>query len=249
MASLEGTVALVTGGAGAIGRAYCLGLAAEGASIVVADRTEPGAVAQEVEAAGGLAMAVTVDIADSESVSRMAESVLERFERIDVLVNNAAYFKEVTRGPLEHISPEEWDLCMAVNVKGTWLCSAAVVPTMKRQRSGRIVNIASNTVWKGVPGFLHYVTSKSALIGMSRAMATELGEWNILVNTVAPDFIPDDFLLRHQPGNDERVISQRALKRTSVPDDMVGMVVFLAGAGSAFITGQTFLVNGGAYYS
>jgi len=118
---------------------------------------------------------------------------------------------------------------------------------MKAQGSGRIINISSNVVWKGVPGFLQYTTSKSAIVGLTRAMAREVGEYGITVNNVAPDFIPDEALRAHQPGNDELVISQRALKRTSVPDDMVGIVLYLSSDDAAFITGQAILVNGGSF--
>jgi 3-oxoacyl-[acyl-carrier protein] reductase len=188
-----------------------------------------------------------VDISDQDSTEAMARAALEEFGRIDVLVNNAAFFKAVSRGPFEDISVEEWDLTMAVNVRGPWLCSRAGLPAMKQQGHGRIINISSNVVWKGVPGFLHYTTSKSALVGFTRAMAREVGDFGITVNNVAPDFIPDDHLRAHQPGNEDAVNAQRAIKRTSVPDDMVGAVLFLSSDDASFITGQAILVNGGAF--
>ena len=247
MGKLDGRVAIVTGGAGTIGLAYCRGFANAGASVVVADLGNTDPLVAELNEAGHRAIGVTVDVSEQASTERMAEAALEAFGRIDVLVNNAAFFKTVTRGPFEDISVEEWDTTMAVNVRGPWLCARAVLPAMKRQGSGRIINISSNVVWKGVPGFLHYTTSKSALVGFTRAMAREVGDFGITVNNVAPDFIPDDFLREHQPGNEEMVNAQRAIKRTSVPEDMVGTVLFLSSDDADFITGQAILVNGGAF--
>ena len=248
MGALDNTAVIVTGGAGDLGRAYCLGLAAAGAKVVVADLVDSSRVVSEIEAAGGATIGVTVDVSDHASVDRMVSAALEAFGRLDVLVNNAAVFKTVTVGSFEDIPIEEWDRVMAVNVRGAWLCARAVVPTMRTQGGGRIINISSNTVWKGVSGFLHYVTSKSAMLGFTRALAQEVGEHGITVNTVAPDYIPDQFLLDQYPGHDEAVVAQRSLSRTQVPDDMVGTIVFLAGPGSAFITGQSYLVNGGSHF-
>jgi NAD(P)-dependent dehydrogenase (short-subunit alcohol dehydrogenase family) len=248
MGVLEGRVSIVTGGARGIGRAYCLGLADEGSSLVVADMVNGQPVVDEIEAQGGKGIAVQVDVSDERSTQAMARSAFERFGRIDVLVNNAAYFKQVKRGPFQDLDVEEWDKAFHVNVRGVWLCSRAVYPYMKGQRYGKIINISSNTAWKGVPGFLHYVTSKAALTGLTRALAREVGEENIAVNTVAPDFIPDEDMLKSRGSHSDEVIAQRAFKRMQVPEDMVGTIVFLASAGSDFITGQSFLVNGGAYF-
>ncbi len=247
MGRLDGRVAIVTGGAGTIGSAYGRGFAGEGASVVVADLGNTDRMVDELTEAGHQAIGVEVDVADQASTEAMARTVLDAFGRIDILVNNAAFFKTVTRGPFEEITVDEWDTTMAVNVRGPWLCARAVLPAMKKQGSGRIINISSNVVWKGVPGFLHYTTSKSALVGFTRAMAREVGDYGITVNNVAPDFIPDDFLREHQPGNEEVVNAQRAIKRTSVPEDMVGAVLFLASDEADFITGQAILVNGGAF--
>ncbi len=247
MGKLEGRVAIVTGGAGVIGTAYCKGFAREGAAVVVADMADPSDLVDELKAAGHRAMAVKVDISDVTSTEAMAKAALDEFGRIDVLVNNAAFFKSVTRGPFEEIPVEEWDRTMAVNVRGPWLCCRAVLPAMKNQGHGRIINISSNVVWKGVPGFLHYTTSKSALVGFTRAMAREVGEFGITVNNVAPDFIPDEALRAHQPGNEDAVNAQRAIKRTSVPEDMVGTVLYLSSDDASFVTGQAILVNGGSF--
>ena len=143
---------------------------------------------------------------------------------------------------------EEWDRAFAVNVRGTWLCCRAVHPQMRGQGYGKIVNVSSNTPHKGVPGFLHYTSSKSAIIGLTRALAREVGGDGIAVNTVAPDLIPDEEMARTRAAEAAMVVEQRCLQRTQVPEDMVGLVVFLAGPGSDFITGQSFLVNGGALF-
>jgi NAD(P)-dependent dehydrogenase (short-subunit alcohol dehydrogenase family) len=247
MGRLEDRVAIVTGGAGVIGSAYCRGFAREGASVVVADLGSTDRLVAELTETGHRAVGVAVDVADQASTEAMARTVLDEYGRIDILVNNAAFFKTVTRGPFEDITVEEWDTTMAVNVRGPWLCARAVIPEMKRRGWGRIINISSNVVWKGVPGFLHYTTSKSALLGFTRAMAREVGDYGVTVNNVAPDFIPDEFLREHQPGNEELVNAQRAIKRTSVPEDMVGTVLFLSSDEADFITGQAILVNGGAF--
>jgi NAD(P)-dependent dehydrogenase (short-subunit alcohol dehydrogenase family) len=246
--ALDGRVSIVTGGARAIGRAYCRGLAAEGSAVVVADLLDGSEAVAEIEAWGGRALAVEVDVSDPSATRKMASKAMESFGRIDVLVNNAAYFKEATRGPFTEIDPEEWDRAFRVNVRGTWLCCLAVYPHMKTGGYGKIVNVSSNTPFKGVPGFLHYTSSKSAIIGLTRALAREVGDDGIAVNTVAPDFIPDEEMLRTRAGDAEAVLAQRCFQRTQTPEDMVGIVVFLAGPGSDFITGQSFLVNGGALF-
>lgn len=246
--SLEDRVAIVTGGARGIGRAYALGLASEGASVAVADLVDGDEVVDEIERRGGKAVALGVDVRDPGSTEQMAWTTAERFGRIDVLVNNAAYFKRATRGPFHEIEIEEWDLAFEVNVRGVWLCCRAVHPYMREQGSGRIINISSNTPFKGVGGFLHYTASKSAIIGLTRALAREVGDDGIAVNTVAPDFIPDEEMAKTRAAEADLIVQQRCFKRTQTPEDMVGIVVFLAGPSSAFITGQSFLVNGGALF-
>ncbi len=244
---LQGKTVVITGACGGIGRAYADAFGAAGSNVVAVDLAGSEQLAEELRGQGAKSIGVDADVTSVEATEAVAEAAVAEFGTIDVLINNAAFFKAVNRSSFEDIDPAEWDACMAVNVRGPWLCSRAVAPAMKEQGSGAIINISSNTVWKGVPQFLHYVTSKSASLGFTRSLAKELGDHGITVNTVAPDFIPDDFLHEHQPGHDEFVISQRVIKRTSVPDDMVGIVLFLASQQAGFITGQSFLVNGGAH--
>lgn len=193
---------------------------------------------------------VHVDIRDRDSCDAMAETVLDRFDRIDVLVNNAGYFTQIVKKPFEELSVEEWDECFAVNVRGTWLATRAVAPAMKTRRYGKIINTSSMTVPSGIPGFLHYVASKAAIVGVTRALARELGEWNICVNTVTPDYIPHDAeYAARQPEMAALIAEQRAFKRDQVPEDMVGTILYLAGHGSDFVTGQNLWVNGGRLFN
>jgi NAD(P)-dependent dehydrogenase (short-subunit alcohol dehydrogenase family) len=246
--SLDGLVAIVTGGGRHLGRAYALGLARAGAAVAVADLADATPVAAEIEAEGGRSLAVPVDVTDPAATEGMAERTVDAFGRIDVLVNNAGYFKQTKKGPWDRIEVEEWDRAFDVNVRGTWLCCRAVVPQMRRQGSGKIVNIGSNTVYKGgPPGFLHYISSKSAIIGLTRSLARELGQAGIAVNMLCPDYIPDEEQRVADAANHDVVISQRIFKRAEVPGDMIGALTFLAGRGSAFITGQSILVNGGIF--
>jgi 3-oxoacyl-[acyl-carrier protein] reductase len=217
--------------------------------VVVADIADPAPVVAELEAAGGTALGLPLDVRDPGSAQELAGRTVERFGRIDVLVNNAGYMTDIVKRPFEEIPVEEWDHAMAVNVRGTWLCCRAVVPTMKRQRSGKIVNTSSMTVPSGVPGFLHYVASKAAVVGLTRALARELGEWGICVNTVSPDYVP------HDPDYDARqpemaglIRGQRCLQRDATPEDVVGTILYLAGHGSDFVTGQDLWVNGGRLF-
>jgi NAD(P)-dependent dehydrogenase (short-subunit alcohol dehydrogenase family) len=246
--SLEGRVAIVTGGYRHLGRTYALALAGAGAAVVVADLADATPVADEIRAMGGSAEAVRVDVTDPASTEEMARRAADRFGRIDIIVNNAGWFKQAFRGSWTAIDVDEWDRSFAVNVRGVWLCCRAVVPFMRRQGSGKIINIGSTTVWKGTAGFLHYVSAKSAILGLTRALAREVGDSGISVNTLCPDYIPDEEMLAAVPETDAFVVGQRVFHRTEVPEDMIGAVVFLAGPGSDFITGQSLLVNGGVAF-
>jgi NAD(P)-dependent dehydrogenase (short-subunit alcohol dehydrogenase family) len=243
-------VAIVTGAAGGIGRAYCLGLARQGCAVVLADIGDPQPVVDEIEAASGRALGLRVDVSDPASTQDMAKSAASTFGHVDVLINNAAYYLKLTQGPFEDIPEQEWDRAFAVNVRGPWLCSRAVYPYMKSARSGKIINVSSTTVWDGTTDFAHYVASKAAMLGFSRALAREVGLFGITVNTVTPDYTPHDaeFVNRQAADLDDLITARRCFKRSQRPDDMVGVVVFLSGPHSDHITGQNFLVNGGGIF-
>ena len=248
--ALQNKVVIVTGGAHGIGRAYCLAFARAGSKIIIADLDQAAAaqVAVEARAAGGAALAIAVDVSDEHATKKMAAKALERFGRIDVLINNAAVFSVVpmNRGPIETIDPGEWDRLMAVNLRGLFLCCRAVLPTMRTQQSGKIITIASGTVFAGAPGRIHYVTSKAATIGFTRTLAREVGGDNITVNCLAPgntlsEENPSEEVVRFR----ESSVHLRALKRIQLPADAVGAMLFLASPLSDFITGQTLNVDGG----
>jgi NAD(P)-dependent dehydrogenase (short-subunit alcohol dehydrogenase family) len=245
--SLEGRVAIVTGAAQGIGNAIATGLAAEGARIVVADLNRAEEAASEFEAGIGL----TVDVADEAQVERMARDVVERCGRIDVLVNNAGLYASLQMRPFTEIPVEEWRQVMDVNVLSMFLATRAVVPHMREQGGGRIVNISSGTPFRGVPFLLHYVTSKGAIVALTRALARELGRDDVLVNCVAPGFTMSDGVREHPEVIDalrEVSVSARTLQRDQEPEDIVGAVVFLCGPGATFVTGQTIVIDGGQYF-
>ena len=243
-------VAIVTGAAKGLGRTYALALAADGWSVVAADVLDLGPVVGEIVAAGGSVQAVPTDVSDERATQELAAATLERFGRVDVLVNNAAIFTSIEKKPFDALTVEEWDRMFAVNVRGTWLCCKAVAPAMKDARAGRIVNVSSMTVPGGIPRFLHYVASKAAIVGLTRALARELGDWDICVNAIAPDYVPHDAgYAAQQPEMAAALARQRCFQRDMAPDDLVGTLRYLVGPGSAFVTGQTLYVNGGRLFS
>ncbi len=246
---LKDKVVIVTGGAHGIGKAYCHGFAKAGSKVVIADIDAAAAerTAAEIGKNDG-ALALHVDVSNEDATKRMAERALERFDRIDVLINNAAVFSVVpiNRGRIETIDPEEWDRLMAVNLRGLFFCCRAVLPAMRKQKSGKIINIASGTVFAGSPGRIHYVTSKAATIGFTRTLAREVGDDNINVNCLAPgntlsEENPTEQMIKFR----ESSVGLRSLKRIQVPQDVVGAILFLASPLSDFMTGQTVNVDGG----
>ena len=248
---LEGRVAIVTGGGHGIGAAYCRAYADAGAAVVVADIDAPAGerVAADLRAGRRRALAVPTDVADERSTREMAARTLETFARIDILLNNAAVFQTIpiSRVGIEEISPEEWDRVMAVNLKGLFYCCRAVLPAMRRQGGGKIINISSGTAFSGSPTRIHYVTSKAGVVGFTRCLAREVGPAGICVNAIAPgstlsDDTPTPEMIRFR----ERRIEDRAIPRVERPDDLVGAAVFLASGASDFVTGQTLVVDGGA---
>ncbi len=243
-------VAIVTGAAKGLGRSYALTLAEDGWSVVAADVLDLEPVAEEIVAGGGAVLAVPTDVSDEAATEALADAALERFGRIDVLVNNAAIFTSIEKKPFDELTVEEWDRMFAVNVRGTWLCCRAVTPVMKEHRAGRIVNVSSMTVPGGIPLFLHYVASKAAIVGLTRALARELGEWGICVNAIAPDYVPHDAdYAAQQPEMAATLARQRCFRRDMTPDDLTGTLRYLVGPGSEFVTGQTLYVNGGRLFS
>jgi len=245
---LQDKVAIVTGAARGIGRVYAKRLAREGAKVVVADILDGEAVAREIASGGGEAMALRVDVSDEESTREMAEKVVERFGSIDILINNAAIFAALDTKPFYEITAKEWDDVMQVNVKGVFLCVKAVYPQMKKQGKGKIINVASGVFFKGLTLFLHYVASKGGVIGMTRALAREMGEDNICVNAVAPGYTVTEMMSDaslHDEAFVNAVVGSRCFKRHEVPEDLTGTIVFLSSDDSDFITGQTIVVEGG----
>ena len=248
---LRDKVAIITGGSAGIGFQYATRFLAEGARVVVADVADPVAAAGKLGAPDRV-LGVRADVSDSASVAAMVEAARKRFGRVDVLVNNAAIFAALKPQPFEQIPEAEWDRVMAVNVKGVWNCARAVAPGMREQGGGRIVNVASAIVAKGTALLMHYVTSKGAVVAMTRALARELGPANITVNAVAPGLILSDTVQANPDitGFQVSAIMQaRSLRREAFPDDVEGTVVFLASDDSAFMSGQTLIVDGGSVFS
>jgi len=249
---LNDRVVIITGAGQGIGRVFAKAFALAGARAVIAERNEKSAasVAEEIMRAGGQALAVTTDIADPASIDEMIEVVEDQYGRIDVLVNNAAIFSTLEMRPFEQIPLQEWEQVLRVNITGQMLCARAVLPAMRRAKWGRIINMASGAVTLGRPGYLHYITSKSALVGMSRSMARELGKDNITVNAILPGAVFTEIERKTvTPEWKERVISMQCVPRAQTPEDLVGTVLFLACEGSAFITGQTINADGGATHT
>lgn len=242
---LEGKVAIVTGGARHIGEVYCRRLAAEGARVVIADILDGSGVVREIGEAHGESMALKIDVSREEDALRMVDETVKRFGRIDILVNNAAIFLSIKRRPFYDISAGEWDQVTSVNIKGPFLCAKAVFPQMKKQMSGKIINISSSTAMAGTPLFLHYVTSKAALIGMTRSLAREMGEYGICVNAIAPGLVQHEGQTVPREFTDFQ-LKARSIKRLETPEDLTGTLIYLASSASDFVTGQTIVVDGGS---
>ncbi len=251
--SVTDRVVLVTGAGQGIGRELARQFAAAGAVAVVADlnMAKAEAVQQEIEVAGGRATALHVDVADGASVDAMARTLIETYERIDVLVNNAAIFATLNKVPFDQIPFEEWERVLRVNITGSYLCVRAVAPAMRQARWGRIINISSDAVPRGVANYLHYVTSKSAIIGMTNSLARELGPFGITVNCVRPGATATEVDRTHNPTADfrKRVLGEQCLPRGQMPEDLVGLIMFLATPAASFITGQTIAADGGLTHS
>ena len=242
---LAGRTIIVTGAATGIGQAFAIGAAAQGANVVVADMNVANDTVAAIESAGGKALAVRVDVADNASVQAMAAASLQRFGRIDGLVNNAAYFREVKLTPFEELDPLQWDRIFDVNVKGVWHCCKAVMPAMREQKSGSIINIASVVAVAGQPGYLHYVATKGAVLSMTKGLAKECGPYGVRVNVIAPGFVITDATKNRPIEWQQSFLKARAISREQRPDDLVGTALYLLSDLAAFVSGQTIVVDGG----
>jgi 3-oxoacyl-[acyl-carrier protein] reductase len=242
---LEGRTVIVTGAATGIGQAFALGCAAQGAHVVVADMNPADETLAAIAAAGAQATYARVDVSDEASTRAMAEAALRATGRIDGLVNNAAYFREVTLTPFEQIATARWDRIFDVNVKGVWQCCKAVLPAMRERGSGAIVNIASVVAVAGQPGYLDYVATKGAVLSMTKALAKECGPAGVRVNVIAPGFVITDATKNRPVEWQQSFLKARALSREQKPDDLVGTALYLLSDLSAFVSGQTVVVDGG----
>jgi len=247
--SLADRIVVITGAGQGLGRAFAKTFASAGAWVVIAERNveKARAVEREIAADGGRAVVFETDVADANSVERLGASLERSFGRVDVLINNAAIFSTLDMRPFDQIPLAEWEQVLRVNVTGPFLCARAVLPLMRRNKKGRIVNMASGAVTLGRPNYLHYIASKAALVGMTRSMARELGAEGITVNAILPGATYTEIDRKTvTPEQKERIIAMQSIPRPQVPQDLLGVVLFLASDASAFMTGQELTVDGGA---
>jgi NAD(P)-dependent dehydrogenase (short-subunit alcohol dehydrogenase family) len=248
---LPGKRVIVTGAAGGLGRGFARAFAAAGAEVIAADIHLKGAeeTTRLIAESGGMAHAAEVDVASQASTQALAQFAMNRMGGVDALVNNAAIYAGLERMGFEAIAEAEWDRVMRVNVTGVWMMSKAISPVMRRSGSGAIINVSSATVMSGSPMWLHYVSSKGAVIAMTRALARELGDDKITVNVIAPGFTLTEASLGLMENASEYGVTRGALKRAAGTDDMVGAALFFASSAAAFITGQTLIVDGGRQFN
>jgi NAD(P)-dependent dehydrogenase (short-subunit alcohol dehydrogenase family) len=246
--SVENRVVIVTGSGQGIGRSYAHYLARAGAIPVIAERDAARAktVTDEIIALGGRALAVETDVSDGKQVEAMVSQTLSELGRIDALINNAAIHTALKRRPFYEIPDDEWAAVMNVNINGYFHCAKAVVPAMREAGYGRIINISSASVWLGLPNYLHYVASKGAIVGMTNSMSRELGEFGITVNAVLPGQILTEV---ENPGQTQAIIdtvvARQAVKRSGLPGDVMGLLLYLISPASGFVTGQGIVIDGG----
>jgi len=246
--SLKDRVVIITGAGQGIGRVFAKAFALAGARVVIAERNEKTAasVAAEILKTDGQALAITTDVGDPASIAEMIELVEDEYDRIDVLINNAGIFSTLEMRPFDQIPLEEWEQVLRINLTGPFLCARAVLPAMRRAKWGRIINIGSGAVRLGRPNYLHYIATKSALMGMSLSMARELGADGITVNAILPGATFTEIERKTvTPAQKERIIAMQCVPRAEVPEDLVGAALFLASDAAAFVTGQNINLDGG----
>jgi 3-oxoacyl-[acyl-carrier protein] reductase len=236
---------IVTGAATGIGQAFALGVAAQGAHVLVADMHDADMTMDQIAKAGGRATYANVDVSNDASVKAMVDTALKATGRIDGLINNAAYFREVKLTPFEELDPDQWDRIFQVNVKGIWLCCKAVMPAMRERKRGSIVNIASVVAVAGQPGYLHYVATKGAVLSMTKGLAKECGKDSVRCNVIAPGFVITDATRDRPLEWQQSFLKARAISREQRPDDLVGTALYLLSDLAGFVSGQTIVVDGG----
>lgn len=250
---LEDKVLIVTGAGRGLGQAYALEAARLGAKVVVGDILNCDHTLEQIRTNGGVAIAAQLDVTKTETVSAMVQSAIDAFGKINVLINNAALYGGLSGGRFDQLDEDEWDQTMNVNVKGIWNCCKAVVPHMRNAGGGSIINVASLAATYGLPFALHYTTSKAAVIGMTRALARELGRNEIRVNAIAPTAVITEGTTEFFGEKTEDALNvirnDQSLKRNPHPKDMVGTVMWLAADTSGFVTGQTIAIDGGTVMS
>ncbi|CAM8659183.1 FabG Dehydrogenases with different specificities (related to short-chain alcohol dehydrogenases) [Oxalobacteraceae bacterium] len=242
---LQDQTIVVTGAATGIGQAFALGASSQGAHVIVADINSADETMDIIKMQGGHATYVKVDVSDDTSTRAMAEAAIRATGRIDGLINNAAYFREVKLTPFDELSESEWDRIFQVNVKGIWHCCKAVMPAMRERKRGSIVNIASVVAVAGQPGYLHYVASKGAVLAMTKGLAKEAGKDGVRCNVIAPGFVITDATKNRPLEWQQSFLKARAISREQRPDDLVGTALYLLSDLSNFVSGQTIVVDGG----
>ncbi len=248
MNRLEGKVVVITGAAQGIGAAYALGMASQGAKVVVSDIADTSNIVEQIKTAGGNAIGCHTDVTDNDSLAALVNEAEEAFGPIEILINNAAVFTTLKLKPFTEISENEWDAVMRVNVRGPFQCAKAIVPSMRKNGRGKIINISSGTFLRGAPMFCHYVSSKGAIVGQTRALAAELGADSIHVNCIIVGLTESEGVKQHEQMSKitSPTLQSRIIKRSMLPNDLLGAIYFFSSEDSDFVTGQCVNVDGGA---